>query len=122
MTIRISEIQSLVMACYGMTPVEMFGVSHQRRLARPRQIAMYLCRMLTKRSLPDIGRRFGGRDHTTVLHSMRRVRERMETSAALRNEVTGLQAELICAESWRAFGYIEPGCWHWEDLHFVRTT
>ena len=46
-----------------------------RTFARPRQVAMYLCKQMTARSLPEIGRRFGGRDHTTVMHGVKRIEE-----------------------------------------------
>jgi chromosomal replication initiator protein len=53
----------------------MIGPKRIRSYARPRQIAMYLSKQLTTRSLPEIGRRFGGRDHTTVIHGVRRIED-----------------------------------------------
>jgi chromosomal replication initiator protein len=53
----------------------MIGPKRVRTIARPRQVAMYLSKQLTTRSLPEIGRRFGGRDHTTVMHGVRRIEE-----------------------------------------------
>ena len=79
-----------------------FSISHddimsERRLkevVRPRQIAMYLCREKTRRSLPDIGRMFGGKDHTTVLHADRKIRELMLKDWKLAHDVADLEAQL----------------------------
>jgi chromosomal replication initiator protein len=65
-----------------------------RRVARPRQVAMYLSRKLTTRSLPEIGRRFGGRDHTTVLHACRRIEALIGEDALFRQEVDFLSQML----------------------------
>src|SRR3546814_1796174 len=58
-----------------MKPLERFSARRARVVARPRQIAMYLAKRLTTRSLPEIGRKFGGRDHSTVIHAVRRIEE-----------------------------------------------
>jgi chromosomal replication initiator protein len=63
-------------------------------VARPRQVAMYLARKLTTRSLPEIGRRFGGRDHTTVLHACRRIEELREKDPLFKQEVDFLSSML----------------------------
>lgn len=68
-----AEIQALVCGRFNLNPIEMQSERRSRYIARPRQIAMYLCRELTPRSLPQIGRAFGGRDHTTVIHACRQV-------------------------------------------------
>ena len=65
-----------------------------RAVARPRQIAMWLCKQLTTRSLPDIGRRFGGRDHTTVLHAVRRIEELRAIEPPLAADVEALVRKL----------------------------
>ena len=65
-----------------------------RDVVRPRQIAMYLAKSLTSRSLPEIGRRFGGRDHTTVLHSVRKVEQMMKDDADLTQEIELLKRML----------------------------
>ena len=54
---------------------------------RPRQVAMYLSKQLTMRSLPDIGRRFGGRDHTTIMHGVKRIEELMATDSQLSDDL-----------------------------------
>ena len=60
---------------YNIRLSDLIGPKRVRTYARPRQIAMYLAKQLTSRSLPEIGRRFGGRDHTTVMHGVRRIEE-----------------------------------------------
>ncbi len=73
--ITIEEIQRRVSEHYNIRLSDMIGPKRVRNYARPRQVAMYLCKQLTSRSLPEIGRRFGGRDHTTVMHGVRRIEE-----------------------------------------------
>ena len=63
-------------------------------MARPRQIAMYLCKTLTTRSYPDIGRRFGNRDHTTVLHAVRQIEKLKAADPALASDVETLTRKL----------------------------
>jgi chromosomal replication initiator protein len=60
---------------YNIRSADMHSARRAREIARPRQVAMYLCKMLTPRSLPEIGKKFGGRDHTTVIHAIRRIEE-----------------------------------------------
>ncbi|WP_101067164.1 chromosomal replication initiator protein DnaA [Roseovarius salinarum] len=71
--INIEEIQRQVAEHYNIRLSDMIGPKRLRSFARPRQVAMYLCKQLTSRSLPEIGRRFGGRDHTTVMHGVKRI-------------------------------------------------
>ena len=73
--ITIEEIQRRVSEHYNIRLSDMIGPKRVRSYARPRQVAMYLCKQLTSRSLPEIGRRFGGRDHTTIMHGVRRIEE-----------------------------------------------
>ena len=73
--ITVEEIQRRVSEHYNIRLSDMVGPKRLRSYARPRQVAMYLCKHLTSRSLPDIGRRFGGRDHTTVMHGVKRIEE-----------------------------------------------
>ncbi|MBL3568980.1 chromosomal replication initiator protein DnaA [Rhodovulum sp. BSW8] len=73
--VTIEEIQRKVSEHYNMRLSDMVGPKRHRTIARPRQIAMYLSKQLTQRSLPEIGRRFGGRDHTTVMHAVKRIEE-----------------------------------------------
>jgi chromosomal replication initiator protein len=73
--ITIEEIQRKVSEHYNIRISDIVGPKRLRAFARPRQVAMYLSKTLTTRSLPEIGRRFGGRDHTTVMHGVRRIEE-----------------------------------------------
>jgi chromosomal replication initiator protein len=81
--ISIDEIQTKVSDHYRIRKAEMTSARRAREVARPRQVAMYLAKQMTQRSLPEIGRRFGGRDHTTVIHAVRQIeklRARMPSS------------------------------------------
>ena len=73
--ITIEEIQKRVAEHFNIRLSDMHSARRARAVARPRQVAMYLCKQLTQRSLPEIGRKFGGRDHTTVMHAVRKVDE-----------------------------------------------
>lgn len=73
--ITIDEIQRKVAEHYNLRLSDMHSARRARSVARPRQVAMYLAKLLTARSLPEIGRKFGGRDHTTVMHAIRKVEE-----------------------------------------------
>jgi chromosomal replication initiator protein len=73
--VTVEEIQRKVSEHYNIRLSDMIGPKRVRTLARPRQVAMYLAKHMTKRSLPEIGRRFGGRDHTTVMHGVRKIEE-----------------------------------------------
>ena len=73
--ITVEEIQRRVAEHFNIRLSDMIGPKRVRSFARPRQVAMYLCKQLTTRSLPEIGRRFGGRDHTTVMHGVRKIEE-----------------------------------------------
>ncbi len=73
--VTIDEIQKRVAEHYNIRLADMHSARRARAVARPRQVAMYLCKQLTPRSLPEIGRKFGGRDHTTVIHAVRKIEE-----------------------------------------------
>ena len=73
---------------------EMFSPRRARSVARPRQIAMYLCKQLTSRSLPEIGRKFGNRDHTTVMHAVRKVDELKSIDSSFSDDVELLRRML----------------------------
>jgi len=73
--ITIDDIQRKVADHYNLRLVDMSSPRRSRSVARPRQVAMYLCKHLTTRSLPEIGRKFGGRDHTTVLHGVNKIEQ-----------------------------------------------
>jgi chromosomal replication initiator protein len=90
----ISEIQTAACAHFGLSCDELLSTTRSPRVAWPRQVAMYLARELTGESLPAIGREFGGRDHTTVLHACRRAGARIATDAEAREAVEKLCAQL----------------------------
>ena len=72
----------------------MIGPKRMRVYARPRQMAMYLAKQLTSRSLPEIGRRFGGRDHTTVMHGVKRIEQLKETDSQIADDLEMLRRSL----------------------------
>jgi chromosomal replication initiator protein len=92
--VSIEEIQRKVADHYRIRFNEMTSQRRARNIARPRQVAMYLAKQLTSRSLPDIGKRFGDRDHTTVMHAVGRVTALMETDAAFAEDVELLRRML----------------------------
>jgi len=75
---RIEDIQRIVARHYNVSKTELLSNRRTRTIVKPRQIAMYLSKVMTPRSLPEIGRRFGGRDHTTVLHAVRKIEDLSE--------------------------------------------
>jgi chromosomal replication initiator protein len=90
----IEDIQRKTAEFYKLEVKDFHSPQRARRVARPRQVAMYLARKLTTRSLPEIGRRFGGRDHTTVLHACRRIEALIGEDALFRQEVDFLSQML----------------------------
>ncbi len=92
--VRVVEIKRAVCAFYDLEPEAMTCESRSLRVARPRQIAMYLCRKLTPRTLPEIGRLFGGRDHTTVLHATRLIEHLISRDADMAGDVADITAAL----------------------------
>jgi chromosomal replication initiator protein len=85
--VTVEEIQRKVSEHFNIRLSDMLGPKRARNIARPRQIAMYLAKELTSRSLPEIGRRFGGRDHTTILYGVRKVEEMRATDSQLAEDV-----------------------------------
>jgi len=90
----VTEIQAAVSRHFGLTPEELLSPGRAAHIAWPRQVAMYLARELTGQSLPAIGRQFGGRDHTTVLHAWRRASTRIASDQASREAVEKLYQAL----------------------------
>lgn len=85
--ITIDEIQKKVAEHYNIRVADMHSARRARAVARPRQVAMYLAKQLTPRSLPEIGRKFGGRDHTTVIHAVRKIEELSAYDPTFREDV-----------------------------------
>ncbi|WP_246020251.1 chromosomal replication initiator protein DnaA [Aliigemmobacter aestuarii] len=89
--VTVEEIQRKVAEHYNVRLSDLIGPKRLRSIARPRQIAMYLAKQLTPRSLPEIGRRFGGRDHTTIMHGVRKIEELMATDSQLADDLQMLK-------------------------------
>jgi chromosomal replication initiator protein len=92
--ITVEEIQRKVSDHYNIRLSDLIGPKRVRTFARPRQVAMYLAKHMTTRSLPDIGRRFGGRDHTTVMHGVRRIEELKARDSQLAEDLELLRRAL----------------------------
>lgn len=92
--ITIDDIQKQVAAHFNIRVADMYSARRARSIARPRQVAMYLAKHLTSRSLPEIGRKFGGRDHTTVMHAVRKVEELRDGDAAFAEDLELLKRML----------------------------
>jgi chromosomal replication initiator protein len=92
--ITVDDIQKATSEHFGLKQADLISERRNRSVARPRQAAMWLAKQLTTRSLPDIGRRFGGRDHTTVLHAVRRIEELRAGDAQLSRDLETLMRKL----------------------------
>jgi chromosomal replication initiator protein len=92
--VKIEDIQRLVANHYNVSRADILSSRRTATVVRPRQIAMYLAKSLTLRSLPEIGRRFGGRDHTTVLHAVRKIEGMVTTDQELAGEIDHLKRML----------------------------
>ena len=88
--VSIDNIQKTVAEYFKIKIADILSKRRSRSVARPRQIAMALAKELTNHSLPEIGDAFGGRDHTTVLHACRKIKELRETSSDVREDYTNL--------------------------------
>jgi chromosomal replication initiator protein len=93
--VRIEDIQRLVAGHYNVSKSDILSARRTASVVRPRQIAMFLSKSLTLRSLPEIGRRFGGRDHTTVLHAVRKIETLMDQDQQLAGDVDLLKRMLL---------------------------
>jgi chromosomal replication initiator protein len=92
--VNIEDIQKRVAEHYNIRLADMSSARRARAVARPRQVAMWLCKQLTPRSLPEIGRKFGGRDHTTVMHAVRKIDELCRTDKTLAEDLEMLRRML----------------------------
>jgi chromosomal replication initiator protein len=92
--VSVDDIQKRVAAHYGVRVAEMFSARRARNIARPRQVAMYLAKILTSLSYPEIGRQFGGRDHTTVMHAVRSIEGLMASDSGMAEDVQLLKSLL----------------------------
>jgi chromosomal replication initiator protein len=92
--VTIEEIQKKVAEHFNIRMADMHSARRARAIARPRQVAMYLAKQLTSRSLPEIGRKFGGRDHTTVMHAVKKVEELRQSDVTFCEDVDLLRRML----------------------------
>ena len=92
--VKIEDIQRIVARQYNVSRADLLSSRRTANVVRPRQVAMYLAKTLTLRSLPEIGRRFGGRDHTTVLHAVRKIEGLVGNDAMLADEIEILKRQL----------------------------
>ena len=92
--VRIEDIQRIVARQYNVSRSDLLSSRRTANVVRPRQIAMYLAKTLTLRSLPEIGRRFGGRDHTTVLHAVRKIENLIGNDNVIATEIESLKSQL----------------------------
>jgi chromosomal replication initiator protein len=92
--VRIEDIQRIVARHYNVSRGDLLSARRTANVVRPRQVAMYLAKTMTLRSLPEIGRRFGGRDHTTVLHAVRKIEHLVGNDQTLADEIDSLKRQL----------------------------
>ena len=94
-SINVESIQNVVASYFNLNIQEMLSARRSRSLARPRQIAMYLAKQHTTNSLPDIGRRFSNRDHTTVIHAVKKIDELMKKDNEIKQNIIEIRKKLI---------------------------
>ena len=92
--IKIEDILRVISRHYGVSKSDLLSQRRHRSVVWPRQIGMYLAKQMTARSLPEIGRRFGNRDHTTVLHAIRKIDGELNGNPRLRDELEELKKQL----------------------------
>ena len=92
--VTIQQIQKLVASTYKLTNEELLSKNNARQISHPRQVAMYLCKHLTKHSYPEIGRAFGGKHHTTVMHSVEKIEALVTTDETLQRLISELSESL----------------------------
>ena len=94
-SINVESIQNLVASHFNLNIQELLSPRRSRSLARPRQIAMYLAKQLTTNSLPDIGRKFSNRDHTTVIHAVKKIDQLIKNDNEIKQNVDEIKKKLI---------------------------
>lgn len=98
--ILVRDIKAAVCAHYNLPAIEMTSQRRAREVARPRMVAMTLSKQMTPQSLPAIGKMFGNRDHTTVIHAVRTVERLCLSDPELRRDVDSLSVGLLVREGW----------------------
>ena len=94
-TISIDSIQKKVSSYYNLSLSDMTSSRRSINIARPRQIAMFLCKGLTSYSYPEIGKAFGGKDHTTVLHAVKKIQSMLESDQKLKTHISDLKEAIF---------------------------
>jgi len=92
--LSIDQVQIIVSNFYNLKPADLKSSRKNKNLTHPRQIAMYLCRKILKCSYPDIGSKFGGKDHSTVIHAVRKIDDLLKKDDQLRREIQHLEQSL----------------------------
>ena len=93
--INVDTIQNIVAAHFNLNIHEMLSARRSRSLARPRQIAMYLAKQYTTNSLPDIGRKFSNRDHTTVIHAIKKIEDLLKKDSEIKQSVSEIKKKFL---------------------------
>ena len=93
--VTIDLIQSVVCIFFKISKTEMLSSRRSRYLVRPRQVAIYLTKILTSKSLPEIGREFSGRDHTTIIHSVKTIEKLKKTDNDISNNIESLKNQIL---------------------------
>ena len=94
-SVNVESIQNIVADHFNLNIKEMLSARRSRSLARPRQIAMYLAKKHTTNSLPDIGRKFSNRDHTTVIHAVKKIEELIKKDNEIKQSIIEINKRLI---------------------------
>ena len=94
-SINVESIQNIVAIHYNLNIQEMLSSRRSRSLARPRQIAMYLAKQHTTNSLPEIGRKFSNRDHTTVIHAVKKIEELIKKDNEIKHNISEIKKKLL---------------------------
>ena len=94
-SITVETIQNVVANYFNLSLQEMLSARRSRSLARPRQMAMYLAKQHTTNSLPDIGRKFSNRDHTTVIHAVKKIEELIKKDDEIRQNIVEIKKTLL---------------------------
>ena len=92
--IMIEDVLRTISGHFNVTKQDILSSRRHKTIVYPRQIGMYLAKVLTTRSLPEIGRKFGGRDHTTVLHAVRKIEKLIKTDPTIKESITTLENSL----------------------------
>ena len=93
-SLSVENIQKEVASYFGIKVADLKSPKRHKAVARPRQVAMYLCRKLIGSSFPEIGQRFGGKDHSTVISACRKVRDLVDKDLTIRTAVDSLERQL----------------------------